>query len=197
MTARRVRVVVAFAVVASLALLVWRQQLFVVSRPGEGPRPLAALAERREMPLDVVLPVAPVGMRRLVGGRGVLVIHYWAPWERHGRAQAAAFDSMLAIERVHGLDGVIGCFDPFPSVARAVARQRLRVPVLIDSRRELQAALPCPSVPYTYVLDRAGRVAVAQPGEVDWLSPRTRAVLEALLAEPPPAPGDSVIATAT
>ena len=51
--------------------------------------------------------------------------------------------------------------------------------------------LPCPSVPYTYVLDGAGRIAVAQAGDVDWLAPQTRATLTALLAEPasPSPPG--------
>jgi hypothetical protein len=194
------RPAVPLAVVAGvlvLAIVAWRSQLFVVSRPGDGPRPLTLLEVRAPARLDVVLPVAPVGMRRLEGGAGVLLIHYWAPWERHGRAQAATLDSLLHLDTSRGVDGVIGCFDPFPSVARAVARQRLRVPVLIDTRRDLQAALPCPSVPYTYVLDRAGRIAVAQAGEVDWLSDATRAVLDQLLSETAPAPADSVIATAT
>jgi hypothetical protein len=79
---------------------------------------------------------------------------------------------------------VVACFDPFPSVARFVARRRLRLQVVIDGERHLARALPCPSVPYTYVLDAAGRIAVAQPGEVDWLAPGTRAVLRRLVEEP-------------
>jgi hypothetical protein len=92
---------------------------------------------------------------------------------------------------MQGLRVVVVCFDPFPSVARFVARQRLRLSVLIDSRAALRAVLPCPSVPYTYVLDSAGRLAVAQPGEVDWLAAETRAALSELLAEPASPPPTS------
>jgi hypothetical protein len=63
---------------------------------------------------------------------------------------------------------------------------RLRLPVLLDTRRALADRLPCPSIPYTYVIDRDGRIAVAQAGEVDWLAPATREALESLLGEPAP-----------
>ena len=79
---------------------------------------------------------------------------------------------------------VVVCFDPFPSVARYVARARLRLGVMLDHGRTLAQALPCPSLPYTYVLDRDGRIAVAQPGPVDWLGPGTRDALRRVLAEP-------------
>jgi hypothetical protein len=68
-------------------------------------------------------------------------------------------------------------------VARFVARQRWQTSVLIDGRGRLRQVLPCPSVPYTYVLDGSGRIAVAQPGEVDWWAPATRAALRTLLGE--------------
>jgi hypothetical protein len=32
-------------------------------------------------------------------------------------------------------------------------------------------------VPYTWLLDAHGRVVAAQPGEVEWLAPATRALL--------------------
>lgn len=181
---------VAAAVLGAVVFAVWRQQLFTVSRPGETPRPLAALeaAGRRPLGFDAVLRAVPVGMRRLAPGQGVLLIHYWAPWERNGRAQIRMLDSLQHTPGMEGLTVAVVCFDPFPSVARFVARQRLRVMVLLDHGRELRASLPCPSVPYTYVFDRAGRVAVEQPGEVDWLAPATRRALEALLAEPGAAP---------
>jgi hypothetical protein len=64
----------------------------------------------------------------------------------------------------------------------------LRLAVLLDGDRRMRRALPCPSVPYTYVLDRQGRIAAAQPGEVDWFAAGTRAALEALIAEPDESP---------
>jgi hypothetical protein len=181
----RPRALVALALIATLAFVVWRAQLFTVSRPGEKPVPLAVrpAADRASAALDIVLPVVPVGMQRLHADGSVRIIHYWAPWERHGAPQAHGLDSLLRDPAVEGVQGVMVCFDPFPSVARYVARQRLRVPVLLDTHRGLRRALPCPSVPYTYVIDRTGRIAVEQAGEVDWEAEETRRVLRGLLEE--------------
>jgi hypothetical protein len=179
------------AFLAVLAIVVYRAQLFTVSRPGDAPRALAlrAPAERRPASFDVVLPQVPVGMAHLRDGGEVLLVHYWAPWERHGAMQAALLDSLRREPDLEALRAVIVCFDPFPSVSRYVARHRLRLPVLLDGRRRMRAALPCPSVPYTYVLDRRGRIAAAQPGEVDWFAPGSRDALRALIAEDGPPDG--------
>jgi hypothetical protein len=118
-----------------------------------------------------------VGVARLTPGGRPLLVHYWAPWERHGRAQVLELDSLARTLPADGVRVAVVCFDPFPSVARYVARLRLKVPVMLDLRRDLQAVLPCPSVPYTWLLDAQGRIVAAQPGEVEWLSPATRALL--------------------
>jgi hypothetical protein len=123
-------------------------------------------------------------MQRVRGGGQVLLVHCWAPWQRHSREQARALDSLRREPDLEGLRVVVVCSDPFPSVARYVARQRLRLAVLLDGPGELRRTLPCPSIPYTYVIDGRGRIAVAQAGEVDWWSDGTRRTLRALLAEP-------------
>ena len=181
----RPRVAAIALVLGTIAWFAWHSQLWTVSRPGVAPAPLTALdpTARKPVVLDATLPAVPVGMEHLADGHGVLLIHYWAPWEHASRAQAAALDSLHQLPEMQGLRVVVVCFDPFPSVARYVARQRLRLSVLIDGHGALRGALPCPSVPYTYVLDARGRIAVAQPGEVDWLAPATRAALESLLRE--------------
>ena len=179
------RVFVAVLVFGALALAVWRAELFTVQKPGERRRPLVAIpaTSRRASALDVVLPSIPIGMRRLRAGDGVLLVPYWAPWQKDAAAQAAALDSLQHLNRVSGLGVALVCFDPFPSVARYVARQRLRLGVALDPHREMRAALPCPSIPFTYVLDARGRIAVEQPGEVDWLAPATVEALTRLQAE--------------
>jgi len=173
---------------------VWRAELFVV-RPGMRPRALAlrASSERTPVALDVALPAVPEGIQRLTSADGPLLLHYWAPWERHARDQVRSLDSLRHQPELEGLRIVVVCFDPFPSVTRYVTRQRLRLPVLLDGPGELRRSLPCPSLPYTYVIDRAGRIAAAQPGEVDWWSRETRSALLRVVEERAPAPIDRSI----
>lgn len=181
--------VIPLAILALLVLgaVMWRTHLIRIATGV--PQPLAVLAEdaRAPLPCDVVLPAAPVGMIHLTSAHSPLLIHYWAPWERHGRAQAAALDSLARTFRSSDLQVVLVSFDPFPSVARFVARQRLRLRVLLDGPGELRAQVPCPRLPHTVLIDRAGRAAAVQSGEIDWLSATTRDAIERILAEPIPA----------
>ena len=179
------RVVVATLLLVAIAWIAWRSQLWTVSRPGEGPAALRLRepAARTAVRLDATIPAVPYGSERLASGHGVLLIHYWAPWEHASRLQVALLDSLRQLPELEGLRVAVVCFDPFPSVARFVARQRWQTSVLIDTRGLLRQTLPCPSVPYTYVLDASGHIAVAQSGEVDWWAPGTREVLRGLLRE--------------
>jgi hypothetical protein len=181
----RPRVAAIALVLGAIAWSAWHSQLWTVSRPGVAPAALALRepAARTAVQLDATIPAVPYGSERLASGSGVLLIHYWAPWEHASRLQVALLDSLRQLPELEGLRVAVVCFDPFPSVARFVARQRWRTSVLIDTRGRLRQTLPCPSVPYTYVLDASGRIAVAQPGEVDWWAPATREVLEGLLQE--------------
>jgi hypothetical protein len=177
----RIRLAALLLVLGVLGLLWWGAELFTVSRPGVAPRALEARSRGdavvEPLAFDVSLPLVPVGVARLTPGNRALLVHYWAPWERHARAQVVALDSLVRSLPAGRLRVAVVCFDPFPSVARYVARLRVRLPVMLDLRRELQAVLPCPSLPYTWLLDARGRVVAAQPGEVDWLAGPTRALL--------------------
>ena len=177
----RVRIAAVLLLLAAVGLFWWRAELFTVSKPGAAPRALVRASDGgsrgARAAFDVSLPLVPVGVARLTPGDRALLVHYWAPWERHARAQVVALDSLVRTLPPGRLRVAVVCFDPFPSVARYVARLRVRLPVMLDLRRELQAVLPCPSLPYTWLLDARGRVVAAQPGEVDWLAGSTRALL--------------------
>jgi hypothetical protein len=186
----RLPLLLAWVLIAIVAALAVRRDLYSVQRPGPRPAPLAlSHAQRLPARFDVVLPAVPVGMRRVRSDDGPLLIHYWAPWERHSRDQARGLDSLAHSAELAGFRVAMVCFDPFPSVARYVGRQRLRIPVLLDGHRELAATLPCPSLPYTYLIDRSGRIAVSMPGQVAWWDPVTIATLRAVATEPQPLPG--------
>jgi len=192
----RPRLAAVLLVLGAIGLFCWRAELFTVSKPGDAARPLARTGAglagdaAAPAPFDVSLPMVPIGVARLTPGGQPLLVHYWAPWERHGRAQVLALDSLVRTLPTDHVRIAVVCFDPFPSVARFVGRLRVRVPVMLDLKRDMQAALPCPSLPYTWLLDASGHVVVSQPGEVDWLAPATRALL---LHPERAAPGDTLI----
>jgi hypothetical protein len=181
----RIRIAAALLVLGVLGLVLWQAELFTVADPGAGAQPLrvASKPDRREF--DVSLPVVPVGISRITPGEVPLLVHYWAPWERNSRAQILALDSLASTLPEGAVRIVVVTFDPFPSVARFVGRARVRSTVLLDLRRDLQRALPCPSIPYTWLIAADGSVRVAQPGEVDWLAPATRDLLLDLAHDPP------------
>lgn len=190
------RALVVLTIVALAGGAAWRANLFQVDRSVRVPRPLVLLPDsaNRTAAFDVVLSSVPSGMRRLQSGEHTTLVHYWAPWERNGRAQALDLDTLQRGPDLEALDVVIVCFDPFPSVARFVGRHRMTTLVLLDREGSLRRQLECPVMPYTYVVDRAGRVRVAQPGEVDWKSEETRRVLrEALKASPSAQPVTPVL----
>lgn len=173
-------------VVGTVATLLWRHELFTVQRPGELPRDLVAIeaTKRDAAHFDTVLPAVPIGMRRLRADEGPTLVYFWAPWQQSALAQASTLDSLRRQPGLENLRVEVVCFDPFPSVARYIARRRLGLPVLLDLRGELRAQLPCPSIPYTYVIDASGRIAISQPGRVEWLSAGTRKALERVSREP-------------
>lgn len=182
------RPIVLALVIGSLGLLAWRAELFTVQRRGMRPLPLALVpvAARRAVRFDASLPLVPTGVERVTAGNGALLVHFWAPWEQHSGVQALALDSLRRVLPPGELRLAVICFDPYPSVSRYVGRMRLRLPVMLDLKRVFARQLPCPSIPYTYLLDAQGRVAAEQPGEIDWLSPATRAAIDTVLAERPP-----------
>lgn len=173
------------AAAVALGLVTWHSELWRVTSRAATPRPLMLGSSRPPAPpgLDVSLPAVPIGMERVRPDDAVLVLHYWAPWEQHGLVQAQMLDSLRREPEMEGLRVALVCSDPFPSVARYVGRHRLRLLVLLDGAHELRKVLPCPALPYTYVVDRTGRIAVAQEGEVAWLAPATRELLRGLIAE--------------
>src|SRR5207249_2277656 len=127
-----------------LGLVLWRAELFTVSRPGDRPLPLVRIPPEPLAAFDVSLPVVLIGVEQLKPGTQPLLIHYWAPWERNSRAQLQSLDSLVLTLPRGSVRVAVVCFDPFPSVARYVVRLRVTVQVMLDLRRSVQAALPCP-----------------------------------------------------
>lgn len=176
---------VAIAVLGLGGLVLWRAELFTVSRSTHEPAALILrpIEQRTPAVFDAVLPMVPIGMLHLHPNNGVQVIHFWAPWMRHATSQAVALDSLRKGLPPGDVRFAVVCFDPFPSVSRFLRRNRLSLPLVLDHHHALGRDLPCPSIPYTYVIDSAGRTAAVIEGEIDWLAPTTREALLALVHE--------------
>ncbi len=183
----RRRLAFVIAVLGLGGLVLWRAELFTVSRSGAAPVviQLRDPSERRVADFDAVLPMVPIGMLHLQPRSGVQVIHFWAPWMRHATASAIGLDSLRKGLPPGEVRFAVVSFDPFPSVSRFLRRNRLSLPLVLDHHHALSADLPCPSIPYTYVVDLEGRIAAEVAGEIDWLAPATRAALETLVHEQP------------
>ncbi len=172
------------ALLAAISLFIWRQQLQPVSSGARRPLEAIPASARAAADVDLVLPAVPAGLEHVRPADAVTVISYWAPWIRGSRDHARGLDSLRHDPEFGSLHASLVCFDPMPSVTRYVARHRIQLSVLLDSERRLTKRLPCPRIPFTYVIDRSGRIAVAQSGTVDWWAPQSKAVLRNLLAEP-------------
>lgn len=174
----------AIVLAAAAGLALWRAELYPVSAAPPRPLDIIPAAARAGVAVDAMLPIVPVGTAHVSAGGRVLVLHVWAPWQRHAEADAIAFDSLATLERESGVEMAIVCFEPYMSVSRWVRRHRLRVPVLLDHDRRLVRMLPMRALPCTWVLDRDGRLAAAASGDVAWLAPATARALRALAGEP-------------
>src|SRR5580765_8029373 len=115
----RPRLAALLLVLGAIGLVWWRAELFTVAKPGEAPRALVragapgGVGSGATPAFDVSLPLVPVGVARLTPGGRPLLVHYWAPWERHGRVQVLALDSLARTLPQDGVRVAVVCFDPF------------------------------------------------------------------------------------
>jgi thiol-disulfide isomerase/thioredoxin len=116
----------------------------------------------------------------------VVVVNFWASWCRPCRKELPALSRLHAeITRRGGRVVAVSIDQELANVKRFVRSHALALPVAHDGPEGLARALDLDYVPFTVVLDRAGRVAYASEGSDAHAIAELERVTRKLLGEAP------------
>ena len=71
-----------------------------------------------------------------------------------------------------------------PKIKSFVDEYELSFPILLDEKGEVERLYPSMTIPFTYVIDREGRVVARVDGAKNWESNETFEAIEYLLKKP-------------
>ena len=163
-----------------LAVIAYRIQL--------SPNQKTALNQERP---EVGHPAPGFTLRNLQGnleGLGdhkdkVIVLNFWATWCAPCLEEMPAFEKLYRRYRSQGLTVLAVSLDKgnTSKVKDFVDKNNLTFPVLIDSDGVAEKLYPSFTIPFTYVIDKEGRVAARVDGAKNWASDETFAALDILI----------------
>jgi thiol-disulfide isomerase/thioredoxin len=129
-----------------------------------------------------------VSMEELRGK--VVLVNFWASWCAECRPE------MPVLERLHrelaprGLAVIgINAREERDAVRRYASALGLTFPLVLDPDGTINRAYGVVGLPTTFIVGRDGRAVALAIGPREWAGPPARALIQALLAEPPPRPG--------
>ncbi len=120
----------------------------------------------------------------LVDHKGkVIVLNFWATWCAPCLEEMPAFEKLYRRYRSQGLTVLAVSLDKgnISKVKGFVDTNNLTFPVLIDSDGTAEKLYPSFTIPFTYVIDKEGRVAARVDGAKNWASSETFAALDILI----------------
>lgn len=116
----------------------------------------------------------------------VVVLNFWATW------CAPCLDELPSLQRLRArLEGkpfavITVNYGEFPpKIEPYVAREKLTLPVLLDTQKDAAKAWKVGGLPMTYVIDARGRVRHWVFGERAWDEGESLKLVEKLIAEAP------------
>ena len=115
----------------------------------------------------------------------VIVVNFWATWCAPCVEEMPSFETLYRRFRSQGLTVLAVSLDKGGSskVQEFVDKHKLSFPVLMDSEGVAEKLYPSFTIPFTYVIDKQGRVAARVDGAKDWQSPETFKAVEYLLTQ--------------
>ena len=113
----------------------------------------------------------------------VIIVNFWATWCAPCLKEMPSFETLYRRYRSKGLTLLAISLDKESSskVQEFVDKYKLTFPVLLDTEGVAEKLYPSFTIPFTYVIDKQGRVAARVDGAKDWESSETFEAVEHLL----------------
>ena len=113
----------------------------------------------------------------------VVVLNFWATWCAPCRVEMPFFEKLYRRYRSEGMTVLAVTLDKNagPKIKSFVDEYGLSFPVLLDEKGEGERLYPSMTIPFTYVIDREGRVVARVDGAKNWESNETFEAIEYLL----------------
>jgi peroxiredoxin len=171
-------------ILVALALLILR-----IQKPGlENPQPEVNQFKSQEGYL-----APPFKLRNLKGNLEglddhsgkVIVINFWATWCVPCVKEMPSFENLYRRFRSKGLTILAISLDKGDAskVQEFVDKHKLSFPVLLDTEGVAEKLYPSFTIPFTYVIDKQGRVVARVDGAKNWESSETFEAVEHLLKQ--------------
>lgn len=122
----------------------------------------------------------------LSGFKGqVVILNFWATWCAPCRVEMPSFENLYRRYRSRGLTVLAVSLDKGADekVRDFAEEYQLSFPVLLDADGEAEKLYPSISIPFTFVIDKSGRVVARVDGAKNWESDETFEAIERLLTE--------------
>jgi peroxiredoxin len=115
----------------------------------------------------------------------VVVLNFWATWCVPCRIEMPAFENLYRRYRSQGVTVIGVSLDKGndEKVKKFVEEYQLSFPVLMDSDGEAEKLYPSVSIPFTFVIDKSGRIVARVDGAKNWESKETFDAIEYLLQD--------------
>ena len=113
----------------------------------------------------------------------VVVLNFWATWCAPCLEEMPAFEKLYRRYRSQGLTVIAVSLDKGDTskVEKFVDEHSLTFPVLLDLDGIAERIYPSFTIPFTYVIDKKGRIAARVDGAKNWSSNETFAALDILI----------------
>ena len=113
----------------------------------------------------------------------VVVLNFWATWCVPCRVEMPSFEKLYRRYRSEGLTVLAVTLDKNSeqNIKSFVEEYELSFPVLLDEEGKVERLYPSMTIPFTYVIDRDGRIVARVDGAKNWESNETFEAIEYLL----------------
>ena len=113
----------------------------------------------------------------------VVVLNFWATWCAPCRIEMPSFEKLYRRYRSEGVTVLAITLDKNSEnkIKSFVDEYDLSFPVLLDEKGEAERLYPSMTIPFTYIIDRQGRIVARVDGAKNWESSETFEAIEYLL----------------